>query len=48
MAQINITTTEDEQSRVLEAIKKLTGKTVGLCHRQGGRYEPEQSALCYY
>ncbi len=30
MAQINITTTEDEQSRVLEAIKKLTGKTVAV------------------
>jgi predicted transcriptional regulator len=30
MAQINIITTEDEQSRVLEAIKKLTGKTVAV------------------
>lgn len=30
MAQINITTTEDEQSRVLEAIKRLSGKTVAV------------------
>ena len=30
MAQINIETTADEQSCVLEAIKKLTGKTVAV------------------
>lgn len=30
MAQINITTTEEEQSCVLEAIKKLSGKTVAV------------------
>ena len=30
MAQINISTTEDEQSRVLEAIKTLTGQTVAV------------------
>lgn len=30
MAQINIETTADEQSRVLEAIKKLVGKTVAV------------------
>ncbi len=30
MAQISITTTEDEQSRVLEAIKRLSGKTVAV------------------
>lgn len=30
MAQINITTTESEQSCVLEAIRKLSGKTVAV------------------
>lgn len=30
MAQINITTTEEEQNCVLEAIKKLSGKTVAV------------------
>lgn len=30
MAQINITTTESEQSRVLEAIRKLSGRTVAV------------------
>ena len=30
MAQINITTTEEEQCCVLEAIKKLSGKTVAV------------------
>ena len=30
MAQINITTTEEEQYCVLEAIKKLSGKTVAV------------------
>ena len=30
MAQINITTTEEEQRCVLEAIKKLSGKTVAV------------------
>ena len=30
MAQINITTTTDEQDRVLEAIKKLQGQTVAV------------------
>ena len=30
MAQINISTTEDEQNRVLEAIKKLQGQTVAV------------------
>jgi DNA-binding IclR family transcriptional regulator len=30
MAQINITTTEEEQNGVLEAIKKLSGKTVAV------------------
>ena len=30
MAQINITTTESEQSCVLEALRKLSGKTVAV------------------
>ena len=30
MAQINITTTEEEQNCVLEAIKKISGKTVAV------------------
>ena len=30
MAQINITTTIEEQDRVLEAIKKLQGQTVAV------------------
>lgn len=30
MAQINITTTESEQSCVLEAIRKLSGRTVAV------------------
>ena len=30
MAQINIITTEEEQQCVLEAIKKLSGKTVAV------------------
>ena len=30
MAQINITTTESEQNCVLEAIRKLSGKTVAV------------------
>lgn len=30
MAQINITTTESEQNYVLEAIRKLSGKTVAV------------------
>lgn len=30
MAQINITTTAEEQTKVLEAIKKLQGKTVAI------------------
>lgn len=30
MAQINITTTEEEQNCVLEAIKKLSGKTIAV------------------
>lgn len=30
MAQINITTTESEQTCVLEAIRKLSGKTVAV------------------
>lgn len=30
MAQINITTTESEQDCVLEAIRKLSGKTVAV------------------
>ncbi len=30
MAQINITTTIEEQNRVLEAIKKLQGQTVAV------------------
>lgn len=30
MAQINIITTEEEQNCVLEAIKKLSGKTVAV------------------
>lgn len=30
MAQINITTTKEEQCCVLEAIKKLSGKTVAV------------------
>ena len=30
MAQINITTTEEEQNCVLEAIKKLSGRTVAV------------------
>lgn len=30
MAQINIVTTEEEQICVLDAIKKLTGKTVAV------------------
>lgn len=30
MAQINIATTEEEQNCVLEAIKKLSGKTVAV------------------
>ena len=30
MAQINITTTEEEQCCVLEAIRKLSGKTVAV------------------
>lgn len=30
MAQINITTTEEEQNCVLEAIRKLSGKTVAV------------------
>lgn len=30
MAQINIVTTAEEQSRVLEAIRKLSGQTVAV------------------
>lgn len=30
MAQVNITTTAEEQDKVLEAIKKLVGKTVAV------------------
>ena len=30
MAQINITTTAEEQAKVLEAIKRLVGKTVAV------------------
>lgn len=30
MAQINIITTEEEQNCVLEAIKKLSGKTISV------------------